>query len=566
MARGPRLACLLPVRNCAGDLPGYLESAGRFADAVLALDDGSTDATPAILKSSPLVRAVLHNGPRPTYAGWDDRLNRQRLLEAAVEHGCDWALYLDADERISADDAGALRTFIEEGADPDCAYCFRVFRMIGDGHHYDQCGLWVARLFPPAPGQVLPSEQLHLVPVPTAIPSERWHRTTLRIQHLSAMTKERRHARFRKYEQADPQRRWQTEYRHLLQPPGRPRPWSPRSEKAPVLADRPGNGSGAELARPGADPARPVISAIVISLNDQATIERAVRSVVEQRCSYPFEVIVVTSGHDRTAETVRRRFPAATLVELPGPALPGEARNAGLRVARGEYLTFPGSHIELPQGSLEARVRAHRRGFDMVTDTVINGTRTRAGWAAYFLDHAECLPGRPSSELAWPPGHCSYPRQALLELGGFPEGIRAGEDTVVNTELWDRGRTAYRAGEVVIVHHSPCGSVSRLARHHYQRGRAWARIGLGQRNGGSAAPKRSILLPLVRYPFRRLSNTDTRVRLWGDGLTSEYRRSRPLVLLGIASAWAGMWVELLRLRTGPRPEAATGHAPPPAIR
>lgn len=64
------------------------------------------------------------------------------------------------------------------------------------------------------------------------------------------------------------------------------------------------------------------------------------------------------------------------------PALPGEARNAGLALARGRCVTFPGSHIELPQGSLAARVDAHLAGWGMVTNTTRAGTRTASGWAS----------------------------------------------------------------------------------------------------------------------------------------------------------------------------------------
>ena len=71
----------------------------------------------------------------------------------------------------------------------------------------------------------------------------------------------------------------------------------------------------------------------------------------------PFEVIVVTSGVDHTAAVVREQFPQVTLIELPGPALPGEACNAGLRVAHGTYIT-PNSHMALPPGSLAARLAA----------------------------------------------------------------------------------------------------------------------------------------------------------------------------------------------------------------
>src|SRR5207245_404863 len=40
-ATRPTLVCLLPARNCEEDLPGYFDSVRRFADAVVALDDGS---------------------------------------------------------------------------------------------------------------------------------------------------------------------------------------------------------------------------------------------------------------------------------------------------------------------------------------------------------------------------------------------------------------------------------------------------------------------------------------------------------------------------------------------
>ena len=89
-----------------------------MADLVIALDDGSTDATAEILEASPLVETVLRNPPRASYAGWDDAANRQRLLDAAVEAGVDWALFLDADERIDADDGAALRRFVDAGARP----------------------------------------------------------------------------------------------------------------------------------------------------------------------------------------------------------------------------------------------------------------------------------------------------------------------------------------------------------------------------------------------------------------------------------------------------------------
>ena len=535
------LACLLPARNCERDLPGWLECVDRFADTVIALDDGSTDSTAQLLEASPLVETVLRNPRRETYAGWDDAANRRRLLDAAREAGADWVLFLDADERIDADDADALRRFVDSGADPGCAYGFRVFRMVGDDAHYDRAELWVYRLFATAAGSELPRERLHLVPVPGSIPRQDWLKTTIRIKHLGGADEDRRRARLRKYEQADPERRWQRDYAHLVADPGQPRPWRERPAGFPVLASGDATGS-VELDLEALDPGAPLLSAIVISRDDEATIERSVRAVVEQDCPQPFEVIVAVSGHDRTEEIVRARFPGVIVTRVPEPGLPGAARNAGLALARGEYVSFPGSHVELSQGSLAARLRAHEQGWSMVTASVRNGTPTPAGWAAYFLDHSTSLPGRPPGELPGAPAHCSYVREFLLEVGGFPEDMRAGEDTVVNNELWRRGHKAFRSTEAELVHRNPCTTPARLVRHHFIRGRALARI---LREGGRRFGRRQLARYFAGYARRRLSDTDVRVLTWGDGLEERYSSVRRWVKTGIAAAWAGAWFELI---------------------
>ena len=455
-----KLVCLLPVRNGEADLPGFLKSVEGLADAVIALDDGSTDDTRQILDASPLVKLVLDTPPRADYVGWDDAGNRNRLLEAAALLEPDWVLSLDADERIPPADAAALRAFLETDALPGLAYGFKVYRMWQDLEHYDQAGLWVYRLFAFKPGQRFPDQRLHFVPIPTDIPRARWVRTTIRIQHLAGLTTDRRQARFEKYRQADPDNAFQHTYRDLLDPALEIRAWNPRRVGLPVLDVRPND--VAAMRDDAEHPAlseivgRPVLSAIIISRADGERLLRSVASVVKQECPWPFEVIVVTSGGGTAAALVRERFPNVTVVDLPQPALPGEARNAGLRMARGEYVSFPGSHVELRPGSLAARMQAHDLGYAMVTGTTMNGTRTWAGWASYFLDHSAVLPGRPSTELEGAPSHCSYRRNALLTVGGFPENMRTGEDSVVNLELVQRGYQAYRAQDVTLVHHSPC--------------------------------------------------------------------------------------------------------------
>jgi hypothetical protein len=171
------------------------------------------------------------------------------------------------------------------------------------------------------------------------------------------------------------------------------------------------------------------------------------------------------------------------------------------------------------------------------------------------------LPGRPSIELAGAPSHCSYRRSALLAVGGFPEHLRAGEDTVVNQELVRRGHRAYRAQDVVLVHRSQCRSVSRLLRHHFTRGRGYGRI-KRERDGVTrrdlAGPTGRLLLR--RQTVGRLIRTTRNVRRWADAVTTaHYCRAFPLVVAGALASAAGTWYELLRASS--RPSAGTLGAP-----
>lgn len=539
------LACLLPARNAAHDLPGWFESVERCADAVIALDDGSTDGTREMLAAHPLVRRLVTNPVRPSYEGWDDHANRTRLLAAAAELSPAWILWLDADERIPPDDAMALRRFLARGADRRHAYLVTVYPLVGDLEHFDAGRpLVVGRLFPFEIGQQLPTGRLHFVPLPTSIPSAQWVRTTLRIQHLVALTPDHQRARYIKYQEADPGRRFEKRYGHLLGEPRDVRRWRPRPPGLPVVLN------GAELGDDG-DSARLPLSVIVIARDEEIRIERTVGSIVAQQVPAEFEVIVVTSGTDRTAEIVRTRFPSVHLIELPRPALPGEARNAGLAVARGRFVTFHGAHVELVAGSLAARLEAHQSGYAMVTGTVTNGRLTRSGWAHYFLEYTPALPGRPSGPLDAPPVSCSYLGVALEHVGRFPEGWRAGEDTLVNMALFDLGYGAWHAQAAGFVRHTP--RTTPLLRHHFTRGRAFARVLLAQRQASQPGHTRRMLRLLVFYVPHRLVHIEKRVRRWGGPeLRRRWRSTRPLAAVAVIAAWVGLCDGLLRSALHPR--------------
>ncbi len=550
----PNLVCLLPARNSERDLPGYFESVSRFADAVVALDDGSTDGTKKALQDNPLVKVLLSNPVRESYVGWDDSGNRNRLLAAVGPLRPKWIISLDADERLSPDDAQTLMGFLRDGAIPGVAYGFRVYRMIDNLDTYDESSLWVYRLFSYREGQRFPRTKLHFVPVPTDVPRGHWAKTTLRIQHLSSLTEERRAARYLKYREADPDCKFQNNYQHLLNPPTNRQTWSKRLPGEPiVLWNSRHERIRAHISEHTCyvkklDLRRPTLSVIVISQNDRGRIQEVMEALAQQKLEQSFEIILVNSGTDGTAAFVQGRYPEVRVIHLPEPALPGKARNAGLQVATGDYVTFPGSHIVLPPNSLQQRVDAHEKGYAMVTGAVLNGTRTWAGWASYFLDHWIALPGRPTTQLESAPSRCSYMMGSLRAIGGFPEDRRVGEDTVVNNRLFALGHKAYFASNVVDIHKSPCVNPIILMRHHFLRGRGFGRI-LWEYLGPQKTRKfrfRKIGWLVTKYPLKRIFSMGKGVIRWGKPMRGYFLLSFPLILVGTMSAALGAVMFLLR--------------------
>jgi glycosyltransferase involved in cell wall biosynthesis len=562
-----QIVVLLPVRNGARDLPRWFEHVADVADVVVALDDGSTDETLALLEAQLLVRTVLRNPVRSSYAGWDDAANRQRLLDevapiAAGHLGSTWVLQLDADEVLAPGDGAALRHAVAHGAlDPSRGHLLRVLRVVVDAagaEGYDQDHLWVGRLFVWRPGVALPDEVLHLVPLPVDLDPDRHVWTTLRILHHGSYDHARRQARIAKYAEADPDHRWQADYAALGAGVSRLRPIEHRPPNLPVVPHTPWPAEAeAAAAHP---PGEPLITVVVISRDDEAVISRAVDAVRSQVCDAEVQVVVVSSGTDGTAAVVRERQPEVELVVIDHPALPGEARNAGLRLARGRYITFPGSHVELLPGSLAARLEAHRAGWAMVASTTRNGTRTPAGWASYFLDHAVGLPGRPSHVLLGPPSSASYLTAALRHVDGFPEHMRTAEDTVVHTELFERGYGAWRAQGASMVHHSPCRSTTVLLRHHHQRGRGLGTMLREQRGPGAPVLSRRVLRALgPQYVAGTVKKVHVDTWRYGGSLRWRWLAVSPLVGLAVLAAWLGAWREALR--RGQPSAAAAGTSP-----
>src|SRR6185437_4905485 len=137
-----RLIALLQARNEQRFLPGWLENVAPSVDAIIALDDGSTDATAQILRSHPKVVEVLSNPPGQP---WDERANQMALIQAGRRHGAIWFLCIDADERLERAFAARVGDLMRQAdADNIHVYSLQLRDLWGDRRHYRCDGIWNA--------------------------------------------------------------------------------------------------------------------------------------------------------------------------------------------------------------------------------------------------------------------------------------------------------------------------------------------------------------------------------------------------------------------------------------
>ena len=256
-AAAARLPAPGPQRGRATCRAGSSRSR-RFADAVIALDDGSTDATPRAPRGEPAGHALLAQPAARDLRG----LGRRRQPPAPARRG--------RRARAATGSSSSTPTSASTPTTPRrCGASSSAARDPGAPTGSGSSG-WSAtgrtttgpssgsyRLFACEPGQRCPEERLHLVPVPTSIP-----RDALAADHDPHPAPGRPHRgapagpASQVRSEADPERRWQRDY----EPPAR------RARRAaaagrrgppgfPVLADP--LGRGPRRARPrGARPRR----------------------------------------------------------------------------------------------------------------------------------------------------------------------------------------------------------------------------------------------------------------------------------------------------------------------
>ncbi|MFC2383505.1 MAG: glycosyltransferase, partial [Porphyromonas sp.] len=204
-------------------------------------------------------------------------------------------------------------------------------------------------------------------------------------------------------------------------------------------------------------------SFIIPVYNRPDEIRELLESMTQQG-TFDYEVIIVEDGSQISSEPIveafRSQLPALRYIAVPNGG-PSKARNRGAREASGEYLLILDSDVVLPPGYLTAVDEYLERypvdafgGPDAASDDftpvqkainyAMTSPLTTGGIRGGSADGMEKFKPR-SFNLG-----CR--RSVYLQLGGFDEAMRFGEDIDFSLRLLERGYSTALISEAFVYH------------------------------------------------------------------------------------------------------------------
>ena len=320
------------------------------------------------------------------------------------------------------------------------------------------------------------------------------------------------------------------------------------------------------MTRTGGVCATPCATVVIPAYRAAGTIAACLVGLQGQDIAEVFEVIVVASGDDATADIVRRGYPRVVVLESPGRLAPGTGRNVGITHARAQIVAFLAADCVADSDWLRRRVEAHREGRDVVGGYVDAATPSNLfGWAQYFAKFWGMARFEGGRRLARGPLlHLSYRREILEAFGPFSERGIAGEDTELNHAVIAAGHLVWFDSAIRVRHIN--------ARH-------WAEVLTGQREQGAAVGNLCRDNDVLAYyvpsahggpltPFRLLGRALVTVAGHRRDLLPRLIACSPLLLIAITVRRRSFRRALRGDEAPPPVDAARGlrRVPPPSLR
>ena len=283
----------------------------------------------------------------------------------------------------------------------------------------------------------------------------------------------------------------------------------------------------------------PLVSVVVPCYRPGRLIEGCLDDLLAQDLADPYEIIVVESTGDGTAERLRERYPRLRVIAPPMRTFPAEAQNIGVAASSAPYIAITNHDCRLPPDWLRRLLARHDAGsYAAVGGAVANGTPTSVvGTAAYWSEFNEFTAGRAASEVSGVP-QCNvcFRRTALVGSTPFPTVRFGAEELTFNYELTRAGGRFFFDPTIVVTHLNRT-TLGAFLSHQRTLGNGSAMARRLVPIPGASVVRRPYLIPLL--PILRL------VRLHGRAMPPrELPRVlalMPLFVLGYTVWGLGFW-------------------------
>lgn len=199
------------------------------------------------------------------------------------------------------------------------------------------------------------------------------------------------------------------------------------------------------------------VSVIVPVYNVEAYLEETLSSLVNQTLD-SIEILLIDDGSSDKSENVIRmflnRFDSIVYVKQKNKG-PGQARNVGIELAQGEYISFVDSDDLLPQDALERMYQAavHEEA-EVVTGISLSFNSSRTWYIQSHLDNGVYKPGSKTlirnPELLYSLGPCNKLfSTSLIKDVQFPTEIRVTEDHPFVIEAYLRATKIFTVDHLI---------------------------------------------------------------------------------------------------------------------
>jgi GT2 family glycosyltransferase len=224
------------------------------------------------------------------------------------------------------------------------------------------------------------------------------------------------------------------------------------------------------------------LSVIIASYNAKETIAACLDSLRNQKTKRKFEIIIIDSSTDGTAQLIEQNYPEVKLYHFSKKKFCGDARNMGISVAQAGLFAFIDADCVADTTWVEEILKAHESPIPAIGGAIGNANpENYIGWAGYFCEFSQWMPG---SQKKWftdiAGANMSYKKEAFDTHGAFIEGTYCSD-----TEFhWRLNKSGQRLQFVpsILVSHRNIENLRTLVKHEFWHGRSFARVRIRRHN------------------------------------------------------------------------------------